>query len=241
MTWHLVPGRPVRSLVVGERRSGVPPLVVVPGLGALGYVQPLVRACARWTRVHLLDLPGFGHRATARLPADLHALGETTAAWLDVAVDEPVLLLGHSTGAQAVLRAAVARPGAVHAVVAAGATFAPWHRRLGAVVRPVLRTLPHERPGELPAVLPYYARGARGLPVLLRSALADRPEDVARQLSVPLLVVAGRDDALCPPDWRRALAGTSGRVREVPGGHNTPYTHPQETADAVRSVLGQDR
>ena len=237
MTWHLVPGRPLRSVVTGERRPGVPPLVVVPGLGALGYLQPLVRACAAWTRVHLLDLPGFGHRATARLPADLDAVSAATAAWLDVAVDEPVLLLGHSTGAQAVLRAAVERPARVHTVVAAGATVAPQHRRPGAVVRQGLATLPHERPGELPAVLPYYVRGARGLPVLLRTALADRPEETARRLAVPLLVVAGRHDGVCPPEWRRALAGVHGREQELPGGHNTPWTHPEQTAAAVRSVL----
>ena len=81
--WHLAGTRPVRSLVTGRSVDGVPELVVVPGLGALGYLLPLVRACAGWTRVTLLDLPGFGHPTTARLPADLASVAATLAVWLD--------------------------------------------------------------------------------------------------------------------------------------------------------------
>ena len=87
MRWHLVGGRPVRSLVAG---TGAPELVVVPGLGALGYLVPMVAACAVWTRVHLLDLPGFGARTTARLPADLPAVSAALGGWLDAVPDGPV-------------------------------------------------------------------------------------------------------------------------------------------------------
>lgn len=66
---------------------------MVPGLGALGYLLPLVRACAGWTRVHLLDVPGFGDRRTARLPADVDSVSRTVAAWLTEVAQRPVLLL----------------------------------------------------------------------------------------------------------------------------------------------------
>ena len=124
MRWDLVDGRPVRSLVTG---TGSQELVVVPGLGALGYLLPLVRACASWARVHLLDLPGFGARTTARLPADLPAVSAALRAWLDRVPDAPVVLLGHSTRAQAALHAARAVPG--RRLVLAGATFPPHARR----------------------------------------------------------------------------------------------------------------
>ena len=224
----------MRSLVVGSPRAGVPEIAVVPGLGALGYLLPAVQACGSWTRVHLLDVPGFGDRRTARLPADLASVAQTVASWLAQA--GPCVLLGHSTGAQAALRVALAHPGLVQGVVLAGATFPPQARRALPLLGRVLRTLPHEQPGELPAVLPYYLRGARRLPQLLRTALNDRPEDAAPAVTVPLLVLRGRYDHLCPQEWAERLAGLAPHadLRVVPGGHNAPYTHPRETSDALR-------
>jgi len=203
-------------------------LVLLPGLGALGYLLPTVRACAAWTRVRLLDLPGFGVLRTAGLPTDLTSVSRVAADWL-AAMTEPVLLLGHSTGAQVALRAAVQRPAAVGLLVLAGVTFDPAARDVRVLARRVLDTVPHERPGELPAVLPYYLRGARGIPVLLRSALADRPEDRIGRVASPVLVLRGESDGLCPVDWARSLAGSarSGRALQLPGAHNVPYTHPE--------------
>lgn len=231
--WHRAGGRPVRSLALG-RPTGSAELVVVPGLGALGYLLPALRACAAWTRVHLLDLPGFGHRSTARCPAGLADVAAVAAQWLEQVPDAPVGLLGHSTGAQVALRAAHAPT--VERLVLAGVTFPPRLRTLPAAAGAALRTLPHERPAELAAVLPDYLRAGRRLPQLLRTALRDRPEDAVPGLRVPLLVLRGREDRLCPQDWAQHLAGAApdGRVTVVPGGHNTTWTHPGATAAAVR-------
>ncbi|MCU1692644.1 MAG: hypothetical protein JWM64_1735 [Frankiales bacterium] len=227
-------------MVLGDARPGVPPLVVVPGLGALGYLLPTLRRSAGWTQVHLLDLPGFGHRDTARLPADLATVSRVLTAWLEEVAQEPVLLLGHSTGAQVALRAAVAAPARVRSLVLGGVVFPPGRRTLTGALRGVLRALPHERPGELPATFPYYLRGARRLPELVRSGLRDRPEDLVPSLRVPLLVVRGEHDALCPPSWAALLAERAprGLVQVVPGGHNSVWTHPVETDAALRGALG---
>jgi pimeloyl-ACP methyl ester carboxylesterase len=229
--WHLVGGRPVRSLLAG---TGGPELVVVPGLGALGYLVPLVRACAAWTRVHLLDLPGFGARSTARLPADLTAVSTALGAWLDAVPDAPVLLLGHSTGAQAALRAAHDRPERVRRLVLAGATFPPQARRPVPLLGRVLATLPSEQVGQVPAVLPYYARGRGRVVDLLRSAMADEPSPEGLH---PPLVLRGRRDRLCPPAWARHLAA-GGPVVELPGGHNAVWTHPGLASEALRRAAG---
>ena len=234
---HLVAGRLVRSHVVGHE-TGSPPLVLVPGLGALGYLLPTVRECAAWTRVHLLDLPGFGSRSTAHLLADLGTLAEVLAAWLRAVPGRPVLLVGHSTGAQVALLASLAVPDGVHALALAGATFPPSLRTLPVLAAAVVRTGPHERTGELPAVLPYYLRGAQRLPQLLSSALSDRPEESVPQLSAPVHVLHGRHDGLCPPTWATRLAGLAphGTAHPLPGCHNTPWTHPVETAAALREA-----
>jgi pimeloyl-ACP methyl ester carboxylesterase len=237
--WHLVDGRPVRSLVTGcpspaMPSSGVPELVVVPGLGALGYLLPFVRACAGWTRVHLLDLPGFGARTTSRLPAGLTPVGAALGAWLEQVPDAPVVLLGHSTGAQLALLAARARPERVSRLVLAGATFPPQARRALPLLRRVLRTLPHERLAELPAVLPYYGRGRGRLLELLRSGLADAPSTDG--LAAPV-VLRGARDHLCPPAWAAHLAA-GGPVVELPGGHNALFVFPEQASAAVHAAVG---
>jgi pimeloyl-ACP methyl ester carboxylesterase len=227
--WHLVAGRPVRSLVAG---TGSPELVIVPGLGALGYLVPLVRACAGWTQVQLLDLPGFGARTTARLPADLPAVTAALGVWLDQVPAGPVLLLGHSTGAQAALHAARDRPERVRRLVLAGATFPPQARRPLPLVRRVLASLPHEQPREVPAVLPYYARGRGRVLDLLRSCLVDAPSSAG--LAAPL-VLRGREDRLCPPAWAQHLAA-GGPVVELPGGHNAVWTRPDLASAVLREA-----
>lgn len=231
MRWHLVDGRPVRSLVAGAGDEGAPELVVVPGLGALGYLVPLVQACAGWTRVHLLDLPGFGARTSARLPSDLTATGAALSAWLDRVPDAPVVLLGHSTGAQVALRAARARPDRVRRLVLAGATFPPQARRPLPLLARVLATLPWEQPGQLPAVLPYYARGRGRLRELLRSGLADEPSTDG--LTPPVVVLRGEHDRLCPRPWAEHLAG-GGPVLTLPGGHNAVWRHAGLASAALR-------
>ena len=231
----------MRSLTAGATTTGgpsadvpdpVPELVVVPGLGALGYLVPLVRACGQWTRVSLLDLPGFGDRLTARLPADLAAVSATLAAWLDQVPDAPVVLLGHSTGAQVALHAARRRPDRVRRLVLAGATFPPQARRWAPLVGRVLATLPSEQAGELPAVLPYYARGRGRVLDLLRSCMAEAPS--SRGLDPPV-VLRGEHDRLSPPGWATHLAA-GGPVVELPGGHNTVWTSPGPASDALRAA-----
>ena len=230
----------MRSLVLGRPVPGVPELVLVPGLGAVGYLLPTARRCAAWTRVHVLDVPGAGHRRTAHLPADLTSVAATVADWLSAAELGAVTLVGHSTGAQAVLRAALAVPAQVAGLVLAGPTFAPRDRRALPLLRDVLATLPHEQPGELPAVLPCYVRGARGLPVLLRTAMADRPEDAVGDVAAPVVVLRGAHDRLCTPAWARTLVerARDGRDVVLPGAHNVPWTCPVGTSEALRSAAG---
>ena len=61
----------MRALVSGEVRDGVPEVVLLPGLGAPGYMLDLLHACGAWTRARLLDLPGFGSPRTADCPREL--------------------------------------------------------------------------------------------------------------------------------------------------------------------------
>ena len=56
---------------------------------------------------------------------------------------------------------------------------------------------------------------------------------------MPVVVVRGTRDRLCPHDWaaRLAAAAPRGRLVELPGAaHMTVQTHPDDVADILRAA-----
>jgi pimeloyl-ACP methyl ester carboxylesterase len=234
----LVDGRPVRSLVAG-RASSAPEVVMLPGLGAPGYMAPWALRAAAWTRVALLDLPGWRRgRARACAPT-LEGVAEATARWLEATERRRVVLVGHSTGAQALLRVALQVPDRVAGLVLAGPTFDPAARSVPRVLGRAASTLPYEDPRELLAVGPsYLASGLAPMARFIATALQDRPEDLVARVTPPVLVLTGRHDGFAPPSWARELAGVACAPCVVlPGAHNAPFPHPDLADGAVREFV----
>ena len=226
-------GRPLRLLVAGTA-SDLPEVVLVPGLGAPGYLAPWVGQIATWTRATVLDLPGWRWGRARTCPATVEDVGAAVAQWLVEQDRRDVVLLGHSSGAQAALRTALMVPDRLRGAVLAGPTFDPAARRIGTLLRRAIHTVAHERPGELPAVLPSYLHsGGVGVLRFLAEALRDHPEELAGQLRVPVLVVTGEHDGFAPPAWAHHLATlAAGRCAILPGAHNACFPYP-DMADAV--------
>lgn len=230
----------VRSLVAGEPDADGH-VVLVPGLGALGYLLPTVRAIAAFgLRCSLLDLPGFGSRRPRPAAPTVGGVARTTAAWI---LAQPsyrrVVVMGHSTGAQAALLANLWLPDvlAPAAVVLAGPTFAPAHRRLARLLLTAPAAYRRDSPREL-VVVPDFLRAGPDVLTLLRSALLDRPEDNVAAVQSPLVLTAGRHDSFCRGEWLWTLARSAARAPSVrttvlPGSHNNPYTHPRALASLV--------
>jgi pimeloyl-ACP methyl ester carboxylesterase len=233
-----VAGRPVRLLVAGTV-TDLPEVVLLPGLGAPGYLAPWVCQIATWTRATVLDLPGWRWgRATACHPT-VAGLAAATARWLLEHDRRDIVLLGHSTGAQAAVRTALLVPDRLVGLVLAGPTFDPAARSIGTLLRRAVGTLAHERPGEIPAVLPSYLHsGGYGVLGMLLDALRDRPEDGAGQLEVPVLTVTGERDGFAPPAWAHHLATlAAGRCTVLPGAHNACFPFPVQADTALRAAV----
>jgi pimeloyl-ACP methyl ester carboxylesterase len=212
--------------------KGLPDVVLLPGLGATGYLVPWARHASSWTRVSVLDLPGWrGGRARSCNPT-LVDVARTTARWLETTGRDDVVLVGHSTGAQVALLATALAPGRVSGLALAGPTFDPAARSLPAAARRALATVRHESAGVAEVTVPSYVRSA-GLPLLqfIRSALDDRPEDHVRAAETPVLVITGRQDPFCPVPWAEHLADLAGTVPHVVDGGHTAQYHDPGTAD----------
>ena len=243
----VVDGRPIQVLTTTGDDATSPDVVLLPGLGLPTYLVPLVQALAdRGLTSTILDLPGFGGPGPRACGPSVGEVAESAAAWLRdrcATAPRPVVLVGHSTGAQAALAAAVtlSEDGPVGAVVLAGPTVAPRQRnplRLVAVAPAAYR---RDSPKQLFA-LKYVARWAPQLARMLLSGTRDAPEETMRQLRLPVVLTAGRADAFAPPSWLATLAAAavqapSARIVRLPGSHNNPFTHTVPFSGLVAAVV----
>ena len=234
-------GRVVRSLALGGHAPRTTPLVVVlPGLGLPFYTIPTARAVvARGLACMVLDLPGFGSDLPRPTSSSIHATGLIAARWVEAqATGRPVVVLGHSTGGQAALTAALALSARRRdlSLVLAGTTFAPEQRRLHrlALVTPLAY-----RDDGLDEIDPMEVyRGRTGIISMLQSAIHDVPEERITHLPVPVTVTAGVHDAFVPVTWldqlaSSALSAPSVRTSLLGGSHNNLFTHPEEIAELL--------
>jgi pimeloyl-ACP methyl ester carboxylesterase len=91
--------------------------------------------------------------------------------------------------------------------------------------------------------LPQWLRtGPRAMRRLWAVASPDRIDARLRAVRVPVTVVRGTRDRLCPHDWAAGVAAAApdGRLVEVPGAaHLTPMTHPEQVAELLHEAAGR--
>ncbi|NEK57158.1 alpha/beta hydrolase [Geodermatophilus sabuli] len=208
-------------------------VVLVPGLGLDDRSSARVRALVD---ADVVLLPGMGRRGPVPSVA---ALADLLAARLG---SGPVLLVGHSQSCQVV--AAVADDPRVVALVLLGPTTDPRLRSWPVLAGRWLRTAAREPWAQVPLVLAQWLHtGPRAMRQLWRRAA---PDDITVRLrggALPVTVVRGTRDRLCPRDWALTVAAAAprGRLVELPGAaHMTVHTHPGDVAAILIGVAGTD-
>ncbi|GAB3360339.1 alpha/beta fold hydrolase [Modestobacter lapidis] len=206
-------------------------MVLVPGLGLDRRSSARLR---RLVAADVVHLPGMGRRSP------VPALDELAARLLAGIGPGPVVLVGHSQSCQVVV-AAAADP-RVAGLLLLGPTTDPRLRRLGVLAARWVRTAVREPVWQLPLVLSQWLRtGPRAMTALWRVTAPDRIDARLAGVAVPVVVVRGTRDALCPHDWAARLAGCApaGRLVELPGAaHMTVQTHPGDVSRLVAGLSG---
>jgi pimeloyl-ACP methyl ester carboxylesterase len=210
--------------------NAVPGIVLVPGLGLDERSSARVR---RRTGGTVVILPGMGLRRPVGTVEEL--AGQLCAAL----PAGPVVLTGHSQSCQVVVAAAERDPRVV-GVLLLGPTTDPRLRRPGVLVARWVRTALAEQWWQAPLVLAQWLRtGPVGMTALWRRLAPDRIDARLSRVGVPVVVVRGTRDALCPHDWAAYLVACApqGRLVELPcAAHMTPQTRPADVAALVREL-----
>jgi pimeloyl-ACP methyl ester carboxylesterase len=206
--------------------------VLVPGLGLDERSSARLRDRLP---ADVVLLPGMG------LPGPVPPLEELAARLRARLGEGPVLLVGHSQSCQVVV--AAAGDPRVAGLVLLGPTTDPRLRSVTGLARRWLATAVRERWPHAPLVLPQWLRtGPRAMRQLWVVASPDRIDARLRTVALPVTVVRGTRDRLCPHDWTAAVAAAAphGRLVELPGAaHLTPMTHPGEVAAVIRRAADE--
>jgi pimeloyl-ACP methyl ester carboxylesterase len=228
----------MRSRAVGERRPGVPEVVLVQGMAVADYLLPGLAVWGTWTRAHLIELPGFGGSGEPPHELSVPEFGRAVAEWLTARDLGPVILAGHSSGTQVAAEAAAGHPD-VAGLVLASPTVDPIARGWVRLLVRWRRDGRYEPDGLTESHKPEWKRaGARRLVHTVRAHLDHVLEEPLRRLTVPLLVLRGTDDRLSTREWGEGLTAAVpvARYVELPGAHTFPWRDPHAWSAPVRDL-----
>jgi pimeloyl-ACP methyl ester carboxylesterase len=212
------------------RAATVPEIVLVPGMGLDERSSARLRRRIGGT---VVILPGTGRRRP------VGTLGELTDQLLAALGEGPVVLVGHSQSCQVVVAAAERDP-RIAGVLLLGPTTDPRLRSPRVLALRWLRTAVREPWWQAPLILAQWlTTGPAAMTALWRRISGDRIDERLGRVGVPVVVVRGVRDALCPHDWAAHLAGCAprGRLVELPrAAHMTPQTRPDDVARLVAEL-----
>ena len=215
-----------------------PVFVLVHGIGmSHRYLERLQGELARTGATHSVDLPGFGRSPKPADGVSIRQYGEYLGELLPLLSERPVVLIGHSMGAQFVTEAAALYPELVSHLVLIGAVTDPTR---DSVLRQALDlgrdTVKEPLRGTLMVVADYLRCGPRWYLATLRPMLAYRTDRRLREVSAPTLVIRGDRDPVSRHDWGVHLAQQppAGRLVELPGRHLVQFSAAAATAESIR-------
>ncbi|MFG6402824.1 alpha/beta fold hydrolase [Microbacterium sp. P04] len=218
------------------------PYVLIHGIGmSHRYFTRLHDELAADAPVHSIDLPGFGGLPKPGRDLDVTEMATSLAEVIDRVIGEPVVLVGHSMGAQWVVELAALRPDLVLGVVAMGPVSDDRHRTVMAQARALALDSLGEPPRANAIVFGDYLRcGVRWYLTQVRHMVSYPIEDRVAQLRAPLLVLRGGSDPIAGVDWCRRLrdrALDAAFVTVPRGFHVVQWSAPRAVASAIAAFV----
>ena len=222
----------------GPGTPDAPVFVLVHGIGmSHRYFDRMHAELAAAGAVHSVDLPGFGRSPKPADGVSIEQYADYLGELLPMLSVRPVVLVGHSMGAQFVTETAVRHPAVVaHLVLIGGVTDPTRNSALRQAVALGRDTLKEPVNGTMIVVRDYLLCGPRWYLATLRPMLAYRTDLRLRDVCAPTLVIRGEDDPVSRHDWGVHLAAQAprGKLLELPGRHLVHFSAAAATAAGIR-------
>ncbi|MFB8388362.1 alpha/beta fold hydrolase [Microbacterium sp. NPDC055910] len=220
----------------GERR---PAFLLVHGIGmGRSVFGDLAEVLSDVAPVVAVDLPGYGEAPEPVRILTIQRTADLLAAFVRASSDSPVVVAGHSMGAQIAVELAARHPGLVDRVVLLGPACDPAARTPLRQLWRLVRDIAVESPKVIAVGAREYVRAGPRLRMKFRAMLQHRPEDVFPAVAAPTLVIRGEHDVVAPRSWCEEVvrALPDGRLAEVEGhGHETMI---RDAAPSAALILG---
>ena len=223
----IIDGQRVQYQVAGEGE----PLVLVHGLCAstLWWIRN-VEELARYYRVYLVDMPGFGTMWRVRSRSVLTNVIPWLCKWLEAVGIAQAHFMGHSMGGYICMLLAARKPEMVGRLILVSPAVLPQVRSVSGYVAPLMAGARYCPPAFFPIL--FYDTLRTGLPRLVRVAreiMAIEVREEMLAIQAPTLLVWGEGDTLVPlsiaPQVQAAIVGS--RLLVLPGaGHVSMFDRP---------------
>ncbi|MBD3940389.1 alpha/beta hydrolase [Microbacterium sp. NEAU-LLC] len=226
------------TVVVERTGHGTPVYVLVHGIGMGRSVFGDLIRHLHDGEVVAVDLPGYGEAPEPARVLTMERTADLLAAFLRERVGRPVVVVGHSMGAQVALEVAVRHAATVSHLVLVGPTVDPSARTAPRQLWRLLRDIAVESPRVIGRGTREYVRAGPRLRAKFRAMLVHRPEKVLHRAQAPALVIRGEDDLVAPRAWCRRVAEglPRGRLVEIAGhGHETMIRDAAPAARLIRA------
>lgn len=233
-----VDGHVFRLITSPHSAAEAPVIVLLHGIGmSHRYLARLHRALVPSAHVVSVDLPGFGGLPRPRDDLGIPRMVDLLRRALPAAVNGPVVLVGHSMGAQWAVEIAIRHPDLARLVVAIGPVADEAHRTLRAQAVGLATDTLGESPVTNAIVFSDYLRaGIRWYLAQARHMLRYPLEERVAALEAPLLIVRGGRDPIAGRDWCGRLRdrASGARLVEIPRArHVAQRSAPGAVADAI--------
>jgi len=208
------------------------------------YFSRLHRRLAEAGVVISIDLPGFAGLPKPRTDVNVEEMADALTRVIAAHGVGPVVLVGHSMGAQWIVEAARQRPDLVRQVIVIGPVTDERDRTLLGQATRLAADTTREPPAVNMIVLTDYLRcGAPWYFSQVRHMLDYPLEQRVSELSMRVVIIRGGDDRIAPLPWCRRLRDSArdGALLVVPGhAHVMQHSAPKAVASAIHSSVVEE-